>query len=153
MAKSNRPKGKSGNKARRFCSLPHSLLDQNDYIGLSHVAKSFLIELLYQYNGFNNGDFCITLSVLKKRGWNSNDTIRKAAKELIDANLLVMTRQGGRNMCNLYGFTWIALDECKNKLDIKPSVVPIRPLSIKSPVPNHGIQNKKLNRHTVQEHD
>jgi hypothetical protein len=82
-----------------------------------------------QYNGKNNGDFCITLSVMKARGWTSNDTLRTAMQELIEAELVILTRQGGRNRCNLYGITWEPIHECKNKLDIGPTLVPIKPLS------------------------
>ena len=126
-----RPRNKSGNGKRRFAMLWHDLMDLPEYIQLSHKSKNLLTELLRQYNGRNNGDFCLTLSVIKKRGWNSNDTIRSAAKELIEAELIILTRQGGRNMCSLYGITWEPIDECKNKLDIPPTKTPIKPLSFR----------------------
>lgn len=125
-----RPRGKSGNKSPRFVRLRHDLLDNYDFINLNYTAKSLLIDVLRQFNGSNNGDFCITLSVMKRRGWTSNDTLRNAAKELIKANLLILTRQGGRNSCNLYGVTWEPINECKGKIDIKPTLTPLRKLSV-----------------------
>lgn len=128
-----RPRGKSGGKKRRFVMLDHALLNSPRYLGLSYKAKILLTDALVQFNGNNNGDFCLTLSVMKQRGWCSNDTLGRATKELIDANLLVLTRQGGRNKCNLYGVTWIEIHECGGKLDIKPTPTPLEPLSIRKP--------------------
>jgi len=128
-----RPRSKSGNGKRRFVMLPHELLKLPEYMKLSHKAKGLLTELLFQYNGINNGDFCLTLSVMKKRGWSSNDTIGSATKELIEVGFIILTRQGGRNMCNLYGVTWEPIDECKNKLDVQSTKTPIKPLSFRRP--------------------
>jgi hypothetical protein len=123
-----RQRHKSGHGKRRFVMLPHDLLDMPEYMDLSHKSKNLLVELLKQYNGKNNGDLCITLSVMKKRGWNSNDTIRTAMKELTDAGFVILTRQGGRNQCSLYGLTWLPIDECQNKLEIPSCRTPINPL-------------------------
>ena len=111
--------------------LRHDLMELPEYIQLKPMSKILLTDLLFQYNGVNNGDFCRALSFMKKRGWSSNDTITRAIKELIEAEFIILTRQGGRNMCSLYGVTWEPIDECDNKLDIPPSKVPIRPLSLR----------------------
>jgi len=50
-------------------------------------------------------------------------------QELLNADLVILTRQGGRNRCNLYGVTWEPIDECGNKLDIPSSATPLKPLS------------------------
>jgi len=127
-----RAKGKSGTgKKRPFVMLPHDLLKLPEYITLGHTAKTLLTDALMQYRGKNNGDICLTRSMMIERGWSSNDTLRKAINELIDVELLILTRQGGRNKCCLYGFTWMSIDECKNKLDIRPSSTPIKPLSLR----------------------
>lgn len=111
--------------------LELSLLRLNDYRNLSDKAKTLLTDILMQYNGKNNGDLCLSYKVMKEIGWNSNDKIQTAAKELIESEFLIKTRQGGRNQCNLYGVTWLPINECKNKLDIKPSAIPIKPLSLR----------------------
>lgn len=126
-----RPKGKSGNNKRPFVMLEHELLKSPYYLNLSYKAKILLIEVLFQFNGKNNGDICLTLSVMRKRGWSSNDTLTSAVNELIEAELLVLTRQGGRNKCNLYGLTWMKINECGGKLDIKPTHTPLKPLSFR----------------------
>ena len=125
-----RPKGKSGSGKRPFVRLPYDLLKRPEYIALGHTAKTLLIDALMQYRGTNNGDISLALSVMKSRGWSSNDTLNRAIKELLSAELLVMTRQGWKNKCSLYGFTWLPINECKNKLDIQPSAIPIKPLSL-----------------------
>jgi len=140
-----RPKQKSGHKGRKFVMLWHDLLDLPDYIRLSDKAKVLLPYILRQYNGKNNGDFCAPLSLMKRYGWTSNDTLPKAIKELIGANLLLLSRQGGRRQCNLYAVTFYQIDECNGKLDIPPTSRPPRPLSLeKIPVPSHGIQKPSI---------
>lgn len=101
-------------------SLPAVLLAHKDFKTLSAKATKLLIDLGSQFNGYNNGDFCITLSIMKHRGWCSNDSLTKAKKELLAADLIFQTRQGGLNMGpNLYCITWQPIHECKGKLDVK----------------------------------
>lgn len=126
-----RQRHKSGKKAPPFFALRHDLLDYPQYIALSDKAKVLLIDICRQYNGFNNGDFCLTLSVMRARGWVSNDTLTRATRELVEAGLLELTRQGGRNKCNLYGLTFMERNECDGKLDLPPSSTPSLKLSLK----------------------
>lgn len=103
--------------------LPLDMLQGVAYTGLSYSARALLIELTGQLRAkhgdiINNGDLTAAFSVLVKRGWQSEKTIRNAAIELEQAHLIVKTRQGQRpNKCNLYALTWLPLNE-SNKLDI-----------------------------------
>ncbi|WP_197474114.1 hypothetical protein, partial [Oleiphilus sp. HI0066] len=63
-----RPKGKSGQKKRPFVMLPKDVLRHTDYINLSHKSKVLLVDVLRQYQGYNNGDFSITLSLMQEYG-------------------------------------------------------------------------------------
>lgn len=103
----------------QFLALPHVVLKHQDFICLSNRATRLLIDLAVQYNGHNNGDFCGTFSMMKKRGWTSNDQLRKALKELITKDFIRLTRQGGKKLANLYAITWQPIDECERKLDVK----------------------------------
>jgi hypothetical protein len=95
------------------------VLNHSDFISLSYTAKALLLDVGAQYNGFNNGDLCAAHSILKERGWKSNDTRTKALNELIAAGLLVQTKVGGLNAGpHLYALTWQPIDECGGKLDI-----------------------------------
>ncbi len=117
-----RAKGRASRSS--FVSLPHSLLNHPAMAKLSTRATKLLIDLATQYRGKNNGDLSATLTTLKKRGWKSSDQLFKARDELIDRGLIIVTRQGGRNLCNLYAITWQPIDDCKGKLDICSTIVP-----------------------------
>ena len=116
-----RAKGRSTTGS--FLSLPHALLNSTSFSSLSPRATKFLIDIAAQYKGTNNGDLCAPLSLMKKRGWNSSDQLFKAKDELIDRGLIMVSRQGGLNQCNLYAITWQPIDECKGKLDIAPTQI------------------------------
>jgi hypothetical protein len=128
-----RAKGKSGQgKGPSFIMIPNPLFDMPEYVALGFPAKALLSEFIRQYIGTNNGDLCNAFNVLKKKGWKSEQTIRKATAELIEAGLIIHSRQGGRNKCNLYALAWKQIDDCKGKqLDIKPTNAPILKLSMR----------------------
>ena len=106
-----------------FLSLPHNVLDHDSFRTLSPRATKLLIDIAAQYRGCNNGDLCAPLSVMKKRGWKSNDQLFKARKELLDRGLILTSRQGGLNKCSLFALTWFQIDDCKGKLDIQSTTV------------------------------
>ena len=124
----------SGRKAKNntitykgFLHLHKPLLDSRDFISLKGNSIKLPIDIGQQFNGYNNGDLCASLSVMRKRGWNSNQQLSKALKELIDKNLIMQTKQGGLNIGpNLYAITWQPIDDCKGKLDVKPTTLPPR---------------------------
>lgn len=104
-----------------YSAIPHDLLDSKAFMGASLKAKALLFELLRQLNGHNNGHLQLTTSWLKKRGWNSNDTIQSAKNELIERGLIIQTRQGGRNLyCSWYAVTWVTISNFIG-LDIRKS--------------------------------
>ncbi len=100
-----------------FLSLPHNVLDHDSFRTLSPRATKLLIDIAAQYRGCNNGDLCAPLSVMRKRGWKSNDQLFKARKELLDRGLILTSRQGGLNKCSLFALTWFQIDDSKDKLD------------------------------------
>ena len=107
-----------------FFHLHRPLLDCEDFMSLKGNSIKLLIDLGSQFNGYNNGDLCASLSVMRKRGWNSNQQLTKALKELLERNLIVQTKQGGLNLGpNLYAITWQPIDECGGKLDANPTTV------------------------------
>ena len=101
-----------------FVMLPHHVLGHDNFRTLSPRATKFVVDLLAQYRGNNNGDFCATLKTMQERGWNSSDQLHKAKRELIEKGVIIVTRQGGLNKANLYAVTWFPIDECKGKLDV-----------------------------------
>lgn len=109
--------------------LPLDMLQGRAYASLSFSAKALLLDLTAQLRGSggikNNGDLATAFKILSKCGWKDEKTIRKAAKELEQVNLIIKTRQGFRpNTCNLYAVTWLPLNEME-KLDISAKGFPL----------------------------
>ena len=110
-----------------YLHLHIPLLQCRDFISLKGNNIKLLIDIGQQYNGYNNGDLCATLSVMRRRGWNSNQQLSKALKELQEKNLILQTKQGGLGLGpNLYALTWQPIDDCKGKLDVKSTTLPLR---------------------------
>ena len=120
---SNRNQRMLQQKGRRmnnsFVMMPHHVLGHDNFRTLSPRATKFLMDLLAQYRGNNNGDLCAPLSLMRERGWNSSDQLHKAKRELIEKDVIMVTRQGGLNKANLYAVTWFPIDECNGKLDVR----------------------------------
>lgn len=87
------------------------------------MAAHLLDNLTTQLNGTNNGDLCAAPKIMKLYGWSSQGSINKALTELLALGFIEQTRQGGRNKCSLYAVTWLAIDDCKGRLDVNPTKV------------------------------
>jgi predicted transcriptional regulator len=88
-----------------------------------------------QYNGNNNGKLCAIHSQLGLRGFKSGDTITKAVRNLINANLIVLTKIGmfgkGKREPNYYAITWQPIDNIHGfDMDVNPTNKPIRQFSV-----------------------
>lgn len=94
------------------------------YHQLKGNSVKLLFDLYGQYSGFNNGDLSCSWVAMKKCGWKSKETLYSALKELLDNKFIELTRQGNFYKCSLYAVTWLAIDECKGKLDVKPTNTP-----------------------------
>ena len=121
-----------------FLSLPHHVLNHENFRCLSPRATKLAIDIAAQYRGSNNGDLSATFSLMKNRGWNSCDQLDKAKKELVAKDVIRVARQGGLNKCNLYALTWFPIDECKGKLDIASTITAPVDWKIGSPDPSRG---------------
>lgn len=110
---------------KSFAGIPRAVMDHPDYIGLGYSAKALLFELAYQFKGKNNGDLTAAWAVMKTRGWKSKATLAGALEELLDAELVICTRQGRfvnpGGVCSLYALTWQPIDECGGKHDAAPT--------------------------------
>jgi len=118
----NRQRIKGRKECGNFVMLPKACLMHDNFIALSPYAVKLLIDLYANYNGFNNGDFCCTWSMMKVRGWRSESTLNNARKELLYYGWIICSRHGGRNKSSLYAVTFQSIDECKGKLDEKETV-------------------------------
>lgn len=117
-----RKNGRSNTPA--FVMLRKDIINSEQYARLSHKAVKLLVDVLEQYNGGNNGDLCITMSVMKKKGWISSGTLHAAKDELVNKGWLELTRQGGRHKCSLYAVSFYKIDECGGKHDRRCTTTP-----------------------------
>lgn len=133
----------TNNSTGRFISIPFVVLKSEDYRNLKPYAAKLLNLMLMQYNGNNNGDLSAAWSTMSAYGFRSKGTLQRSIKALLDANLIIRTReayfQHPNNQCALYGVTWKAIHECPGKrLDMKPTRLAIRKFSLEKtihPVP------------------
>lgn len=72
---------------------------------------------------------------MEKRGWKSRDTLNKARQELLDCELILVSRHGDRKRATLYALTFFAIDECGGKLDIKATEKPASTWRLHNPLP------------------
>ena len=150
----SRGQGKKRQPSRRFIGIPYDVIEHPDFFRANPRCLKLIIYLLRQYNGRNNGDLSVAFSQLKKLGFNSTETIRASVEECIERGLIIRTReakfQNPNSTCALYGVTWLGIDECGGKLEVKPSSKPRRSFSIdakKETKPGFGQgTNQKLSR-------
>ena len=121
----NHRKAKGRRSGGGFIAIPHAILESEAYAVLSAPAVKLLLDLFGQFRGSNNGDFAMAWSMMSKCGWRSKDTLYKARDVLVDKGFIVQTRQGGKHQCSLYAVTWLTIDECKGKLDCRPTRAPL----------------------------
>lgn len=123
-----------GNLPGGFIGIPRMLAEHRDYLSLSTSAKVVLLALINQYKGKNNGDLSAAHRLLKPWGIKSSTTAQKAIKELLEANIIVRTREGRflnpGGCCALYALTWQPIDPCGGKLDVASTNTPPRKLSL-----------------------
>ena len=125
---------KTGSK-RGHIQIPHIVMDTDDYRNLPPNAIKLLNALVYQYRGKNNGDLTAAFTYMQHFGFKSKETLHRAIRQLLDADLIMRTRQGffmnpgGR--CALYALRWRLIDECPGKnLDVLPTTTPPRKFSM-----------------------
>ena len=121
----NRIKAKGRREKGTYAGIPHAVTRSREYASLTAVAVKMLVDITDQFNGKNNGDFQATRPFMQRKGWKSKATIRRALDELVDKGFIVISRQGGRNLCMLYALTFLAIDDCKGKLDIEETRTPL----------------------------
>ncbi len=109
-----------------FNSIPKDIIRCSNYHLLTGNACKLLTQLCEQYNGFNNGDLCVTFRVMRNKGWVSSATLFKARDCLLHYGFITKSRIGGRNQCALYALTWERIDECEGKIEVSATSYPSR---------------------------
>ena len=103
----------------------------------SGVAIKILLFIYLQYNGNNNGDLSAPFSKAASLHVGSQTTWYKAIKELIAADLIMITRDpikkgfgNPHGLCALFAVTWQKIDECKGKINCAATLTPPRKFSL-----------------------
>lgn len=109
---SSQKRGKPDRDGSGFVALPWVVLDSKNFQGLSHTAKSLLLEFARQYGEGFNGRLLCSMRYLKTRGFTSADVVTRAKRELISAGFIHETVIGQRpNKASWYAITWYPLDK------------------------------------------
>jgi hypothetical protein len=104
--------------------LIHDYFRSPEYAALSPRAVKALIDLYTHFKGANNGDLCAAWKIMAPLGWTSKDQLAKALQELLDRGWIVITRMGDKRIARLYAVTWLGIDHCGGKLDVRPNPAP-----------------------------
>lgn len=118
------PYRKRAKTGRGFSMLIHDYFTSLEYAELSPRAVKALVDLYCQFKGSNNGDLCAAWTLMARRGWTSKDQLAKAVAELLERGWIAVTRQGGRRISTLYAVTWLGIDSCGGKLDVRADPTP-----------------------------
>jgi len=132
VSKNRLERAKNRRTTNTYSAKPHHIFRADLKAGkaspasiLSSNAFRVLDNLLCQYNGKNNGDLAASPKIMKFYGWSSTGTVHDCIQELISAGFIQKTRQGARtNKCSLFAVTWLPINECNNKLDVKETTTP-----------------------------
>ncbi|WP_137009379.1 hypothetical protein [Aquitalea aquatilis] len=118
---------KQGREPGSFFALPKCVLESDEFATLSPFAVKLMMDMAAQHHMGRNGYLSASWTLMQKRGWRSKDTLAKALNELETEGWVVRTRQGGRRICNLFGFSFFRIDDHVpgKPLDIKPTVGPL----------------------------
>jgi len=117
----NRLRAKGRADGGTFVSLPHAILESQEWATLSAFEVRLLVDVYGQYNGRNNGALCAAWALMKKRGWRSQDTLNRALGGLQAKGFLIKTRQGGKHRCSLFAVTWREINDCDGRHDVQPT--------------------------------
>ena len=91
-----------------YLSIPWAVFDSVAFKGSTAAARSLMIALARQANGFNNGHLQMTQSWMKEMGYTNLQQNKNARDELIERGLIVYTRRGGLNMgADNFAITWL----------------------------------------------
>lgn len=101
-----------------FAQLEHRIIDSEAFADLTGSAVRLMVLLVRQIGpGTNNGHLQATWSYCKRHGFNSQNTLASAIKELIAHGFLYRSRSRGPNkQWARYALTWLPLTKDTEKL-------------------------------------
>ena len=110
----SRSKAKGRAEYGRYFSVPHSVVCTEAFRSLSANSHKLWLNLMVQYNGYNNGKIAAVYSQLKEYGW-AEKSLSRSLIELQEKGFIKKTRQGGFGLggkyCTYYRFTHLPTAE------------------------------------------
>lgn len=105
-----------------WVAMPCVFLGSRACAELSPLATKMLLALMGQLRrgGYGNGRIDAHPERMRALGWTSAASRHQAIRELMDANLLVCTRQGAKGRLALYGITLWPMHCNHDNLDVGP---------------------------------
>jgi hypothetical protein len=99
-------------EGQRYALLPVEVLESAACRTLSGTELKVLVYLAAQFHGSNNGSLTLPLSVARRFGMRSNDTLNRGLKSLVRRGLIELTHQGGLPPygCSKYALCWWELN-------------------------------------------
>lgn len=120
MSRRRDRKGLQVARGERYALIPREVLESIPYCSLTDWARTVLVALLAQFNGFNNGMLALPFSQAKLLGVSHQWKLYAGLRLLVATDLIACTRQGrleaGTKLPSLYAMTWRGIDEPKDGL-------------------------------------
>lgn len=148
-----------------YNAFPRVVEHSTAVVSLSDAAYRLLHAALDLHRGSNNGHIALTLAKLVGYGWNSNDKLTRATRELLDRRLLCMTKQGGMGIGpSLFALTWLRIHDFTGLdvgpagyrqgawMDCQPGAVVAAPTPGAGQIPSYEKSGRTLDRLTVRQH-
>jgi len=102
---------------KSFAGIPRFIINSDTFKSLKGNEVKLLLMMAHYYNGKNNGDIAITMSIMKD-WFNSNTTLLRARDALYRKGFIVINAYGGRSaegkkLPHLYALTWLPINDLK----------------------------------------
>jgi len=102
---------------KSFAGIPRCIINSDTFKSLKGNEVKLLLMMAHYYNGKNNGDIAITMSIMKD-WFNSNTTLLRARDALYRKGFIVINAYGGRSaegkkLPHLYALTWLPINDLK----------------------------------------
>jgi hypothetical protein len=102
---------------KSFAGIPRHIVNSDAFKTLKGNEVKLLLMIAHFYDGKNNGDIAITMSILKD-WFKSNTTLLRAKNGLLEKGFIVINAYGGRSaegkkLPHLFALTWLPINDLK----------------------------------------
>jgi len=102
---------------KSYAGIDRHIVRSDAFKSLKGNEVKLLLMMAFLYDGKNNGDIAITMSVLKD-WFKSNTTLLRAKNGLLEKGFIVINAYGGRSaegkkLPHLFALTWLPINDLK----------------------------------------